>query len=158
MRKLKCIQLYSISQFTGFTTDSRLWEVVSMGVHLYLKIGKDEKELVSRRKLLPLLLNIIGICGRAMSKHGDKKSHPVVNVTSEVTMSLEKGLAVLVSHVIGLSLDYDQTSKEERAFVRETSSELVSPQLSLSPVRIFFSLETYQSFTDLILWLLDHAL
>jgi len=111
---------YSIFLFT------RLWEALSMGISIYWKMKRDERELVSSEQLVPLLCSIVGVCGRGLSKHGDKKSHPMINVTSEVSITLEKSLVLLLDHINQALSNFSVYSpKDELTFRRNTSTEIV---------------------------------
>ena len=88
---------------------------------------RDEREFVVPENLVQLLFSVVTVAGKAMSKHGDKKTHAVVNVTSEVTMTLEKSLVLLLDHITqGLSNLSLLSQKEAQTFRREISTETVS--------------------------------
>ncbi len=97
-----------------------------MGIHIFWNMKRDEYELVTSEQLIQLLGSIVGICGRAMSKHGDKKTQPAINVTSEVSLTLEKSLVLLHDHILqALAKVKTRPQKEQQIFRREMSAEIV---------------------------------
>jgi len=105
---------------------NRLWDIILLGVHIYLKLRKKNINYVDCNVMLPLLFSIIALPVKVLGKHGDKKSHPIINSTSKVTMTLEKTLSLVASRIGSHLQDSTVTLQQKQTFRRETMSEVGS--------------------------------